>query len=206
MLEVANLSCSRGDRRLFSGVTFTVQPGGVLCVQGDNGIGKTSLLRLVCGLMSPEEGSIRWQGTDIRQWHERYVAQLIYVGHFNGLKDDLTPLENLRVSSLLAGERLPLESVGAALTAMGLDRSAHLLPTSVLSQGQKRRVALARLWSLTRPLWVLDEPFAALDAAAVDLLTRRLQAHVSAGGMVVLATHQEVDVAADCVRHLRLTG
>jgi heme exporter protein A len=206
MLQAVALSCSRGDRRLFSNLNVTVKPGSLLAVSGENGSGKTSLLRILCSLLSPDQGTILWQGQDIRHLKELYCAQLTYVGHLNGIKDDLTAVENLTLSARLAGE----ESSGAlaqeALEAVGLRRSIHLLPTRVLSQGQKRRVALARLWLSTRPLWLLDEPFTSLDTAATSFVTQRLQSHLGHGGMVVVATHQEVGLASDAVQRLRLTG
>jgi heme exporter protein A len=197
MFQTVALSGSRGERKLFSDVSVTVKPGTLLAVVGENGSGKTSFLRMLCGLLSPDGGEILWQGNNIRKLKELYSAQLTYVGHLNGIKDELTPVENLNESS--GGV------VQKALEAVGLGRSIHRLPTRVLSQGQKRRVALARLWLSTRPLWLLDEPFAALDTAATTYLTQLLQAHLSRGGMVVVATHQEIDLPPDCIQHLRLT-
>ena len=205
MFQTVALSGSRGERLLFSDVSVTVKPGALLAVVGENGSGKTSFLRMLCGLLSPDCGAILWQGKDIRQLKELYCAQLTYVGHLNGIKDDLTPVENLKVSASLAGDESSGTIVQKALEAVGLGQSVHLLPTRVLSQGQKRRVALARLWLSTRPLWLLDEPFASLDAAATSYLTQRLQSHLSNGGMVVVATHQEIALTTDSVQHLRLT-
>ncbi|MDZ4732823.1 MAG: cytochrome c biogenesis heme-transporting ATPase CcmA [Nitrospirota bacterium] len=205
MFQTVALSGSRGERQLFSDVSVTVKPGTMLAVVGANGSGKTSFLRMLCGLLSPDCGSILWQGNDIRQLKELYSAQLTYIGHLNGIKDDLTPVENLTVSACLAGDNSSSEAVQQALEAVGLGRSVHRLPTRVLSQGQKRRVALARLWFSTRPLWLLDEPFASLDAVATGYLTQRLQSHLSNGGMVVIATHQEIALPAESVQHLRLT-
>jgi heme exporter protein A len=205
MFQTVALSGSRGERKLFSDVSVTVNPGTLLAVVGENGSGKTSFLRILCGLLSPDKGSILWQGKDIRQLKELYSGQLTYIGHLNGIKDELTPVENLKVSAYLAGDESSGEIVQQALEAVGLGRAAHRLPTRVLSQGQKRRVALARLWLSTRPLWLLDEPFASLDTAATSYLTQRLQAHLSSGGMVVVATHQEIALPADSVQHLRLT-
>ena len=204
MFQTVALSGSRGERQLFSDVSVTVKPGTLLAVVGENGSGKTSFLRMLCGLLSPDCGAILWQGKDIRQLKELYCAQIIYIGHLNGIKDDLTPVENLKVSACLAGDESSGAIVQQALEAVGLGRPAHVLPTRVLSQGQKRRVALARLWLSTRPLWLLDEPFASLDAAATSYLTQRLQAHLSNGGMVVVATHQEIALPTDSVQHLRL--
>jgi heme exporter protein A len=205
MLETVALSGSRGQRQLFSDICVTVRPGTLLAVAGENGSGKTSFLRILCGLLSPDCGSILWQGKNIRQLKELYCAQLIYIGHLNGIKDDLTPVENLKLSACLAGDDSSGATVQKALESVGLGRPIHLLPTRVLSQGQKRRVALARLWLSSRPLWFLDEPFASLDAAATQYLTERLQVHLTNGGMVVVSTHQEVAVPADSIQHLRLT-
>jgi len=206
MLEAVALSCTRGERRLFSDIGVTVKPGTLLAVVGENGSGKTSLLRMLCSLLSPEQGTIMWQGQDIRQLKELYCAQLTYIGHLNGIKDDLTPVENLTVSASLAGEKSAGARVQDALEAVGLRRPVHSLPTRVLSQGQKRRVALARLWLSTRPLWLLDEPFTSLDTAATSFVTQRLQSHLHQGGMVVIVTHQEVALPAEAVQRLRLTG
>ncbi len=206
MLQVVELSGSRGTRQLFSQISFSVKPGQMLTVTGENGSGKTSLLRMLCRLVPPDRGMIRWQGEDIRKLKDLYHSRLTYLGHLNGIKDDLTPVENLKISACLSGDERSDTSAREALEAVGLGRYVHRLPTRVLSQGQKRRVALARLWLSTHPLWILDEPFTSLDAAATGFLTRRLQAHTHDGGMVVVATHQEVEIAADSVQRLRLTG
>jgi heme exporter protein A len=205
MFQTVALSGSRGERQLFSDVSVTVKPGTLLAVVGENGSGKTSFLRMLCGLLSPEGGVILWQGKDIRQLKELYSAQLTYVGHLNGIKDDLTPIENLKVSACLAGDDSSGGIVQKALEAVGLGRPVHRLPTRVLSQGQKRRVALARLWLSARPLWLLDEPFASLDATATGYLTQQVQSHLNRGGMVVVATHQEIALPSDCIQYLRLT-
>jgi heme exporter protein A len=205
MLQTVALRGSRGQRQLFSDISVTIKPGTLLAVAGENGSGKTSFLRMLCGLLSPDEGAVLWQGKDIRQLRELYCAQLIYIGHLNGIKDDLTPAENMKIAAGLAGDDSSGEIVRKALEAVGLGRPIHTLPTRVLSQGQKRRVALARLWLSTRPLWFLDEPFASLDALATTYLTQRLQAHLSNGGMVVVSTHQELALPTDSVQHLRLS-
>jgi heme exporter protein A len=204
MFQTVALSGSRGERQLFSDVSVTVKPGTLLAVVGANGSGKTSFLRMLCGLLLADGGAILWQGKDIRQLKELYTAQLTYIGHLNGIKDELTPVENLTVSAWLAGDESSGAIVQKALEAVGLERSVHPLPTRVLSQGQKRRVALARLWLSTRPLWLLDEPFVSLDAVATSCLTQRLQSHLNNGGMVVVATHQEIALPTDSVQHLRL--
>jgi heme exporter protein A len=206
MLDLVELTCLRGERLLFRHLSLSLPPGQLLAVSGENGSGKTSLLRMVCGLLPPEHGSVRWQGRNIVEQRETYHGQVIYIGHLNGLKDDLTPLENLAFFARLAGISASQAACADALTAMGLGPAVQRLPSGVLSQGQKRRATLARLWVTTRPLWILDEPFAALDAAATTELTRRMEAHVKAGGIVMAATHQDIGVAPDMLRHMRMAG
>lgn len=206
MLKADNVSCVRGERRLITALSFTLERGRLLAVTGANGSGKTSLLRMLCGLLPAEQGRVLWDGEDVRACRERYLASLIYIGHLNSLKDDLTPVENVTISARLAGEAISVEKTCEALEAVGLARAIHRLPTRVLSQGQKRRVSLARLWVSQRVLWILDEPFAALDAASTGLLMQQLRTHLSHGGIVIAATHQEIDVGADRLDQLRLAG
>jgi heme exporter protein A len=206
MLQADNVSCVRGERRLITALSFTVQEGRLLAVTGANGSGKTSLLRMLCGLLPAEQGRILWRGKEIHTCKERYLASLIYIGHLNGLKEDLTSVENVTISARLAGEEISEAKACEALEGVGLGRPIHRLPTRVLSQGQKRRVALARLQLSQRSLWILDEPFAALDASAVDLLMQQLRSHLNNGGIVVAATHQEIDVGEGRLEQLRLAG
>lgn len=206
MLKADNVSCVRGERRLMTALSFAIQRGRLLAVTGANGSGKTSLLRMVCGLLPVEQGRILWDGEDVRACRERYLASLVYIGHVNSLKDDLTPVENVTISARVAGEAISEGKTCEALEAVGLARAIHRLPTRVLSQGQKRRVSLARLWVSQRLLWILDEPFAALDAAATGLLMQQLRAHLNTGGIVIAATHQEIDVGTDRLEQLRLAG
>jgi len=203
MLSVHDLSCERGPRMLFEGLNFSVGPGTLLHVQGGNGSGKTSLLRMLCGLASPVAGKIFWNGQNIGDMDEDYAEQLIYVGHHPALKDDLSAMENLRFAQALAGQTADIAQIRDALGTVGLQQAVNL-PLRVLSQGQRRRVALARLWLSDRPLWILDEPFAALDAAAIALVERRLEAHLAQGGMVVLTTHQEPAIAQELMHALYL--
>lgn len=204
MFSVSNLSCSRGDKRLFSGVSFALQPGEWLHLEGDNGVGKTSLLRLACGLSALEQGEIQWQGQPIASNIEEFRANLAYLGHQLALKEDLTPLENLRADSAIAGRTLSLSDAKAALSQLGLKGREHL-PVRVLSQGQKRRTALARLLVSSAPLWILDEPFVALDAAAQKVLSEVINGHLNKQGMVLLTSHQTVTLAGQG-RSYRLTA
>lgn len=194
MLEVANLECVRGDRRLFSGLGFSLSGGELLRVAGANGSGKTSLLRIVCGLLSPAEGEVRWRGSSIRSLREEYWKEIVYLGHSNAVKDELTAAENLTVACTLAGMKVDRGLVLAALHRFGLAECAAL-PSKALSQGQRRRVSLARLiLSENLPLWILDEPFTALDTAAVDYVRTLIAQHVARGAAVVFTTHQEAEI------------
>ena len=204
MLAAQGLACLRGDRLLFKNVSFELQSGGLLYVLGENGSGKSSLLRMLCGLLTPEDGVVLWQGSKIKQAAEDYLSNLTYLGHLNGLKDDLTALENLQTNARLAGNNVTGARALTALTAIGIARCANL-PARVLSQGQKRRVALAGLWLAKTKLWILDEPFAALDVASVEVLAARLSEHLAHGGMAILTTHQDVAVNAQSTQTLRLS-
>jgi heme exporter protein A len=203
MLEARELECVRGDRRLFHGLRLRLEPGELLYLHGHNGSGKTTLLRTLCGLMQPAAGEILWQGANIHAAREDYARALLYLGHKNGLKGDLTAEENLRLAATFGGRPLDREAAWEVLARLGL-RGHEDLPARVLSQGQQRRVALARLLALPAPLWILDEPFTALDAAAVSLLQQVIGAHVAAGGLVLLTTHQEVSLTTGAVKRLSL--
>jgi len=194
MFSVSNLSCSRGIKRLFSGVSFALEPGHWLHLEGDNGVGKTSLLRLACGLSAVEEGEIQWQGQPVLNNIDEFRANLAYLGHQLALKEDLTPLENLQFDAAMADRSLPLADAKAALSKLGLKGREHL-PVRVLSQGQKRRTALGRLLLSSAKLWILDEPFVALDTAAQKVLTEVLNEHLNRQGMVLFTSHQAVSLA-----------
>jgi heme exporter protein A len=203
VLIASNITCSRGDRVLFRDLSFSLSAGELMHLKGKNGSGKTTLLRSLCGLFMPQDGEIRWKEQDIRSLGEDYRRQVVYLGHLNGIKDDLTAVENLRVSSVLDDDLVNEEQIWAALKTIGL-RGFEDLPTRVLSQGQKRRVALARLLLTDSPLWILDEPFTALDVAAVELLQSIIADHVASGGTVIVTTHQEVALTSGQVKTLGL--
>ncbi|MBS0300078.1 MAG: cytochrome c biogenesis heme-transporting ATPase CcmA [Proteobacteria bacterium] len=203
MLQGINLACVRGDRELFRDVNFSLEAGGLMQVRGPNGSGKTSLLRMLCGLSNPAAGEIRWNGTSIRTLDGEYYSAMTYIGHLNGSKDDLTVIENLRISSALAGFEINGDQANEALNYIGL-HGREALPVKVLSQGQRRRVALARLLVCKTPLWILDEPLVALDVAAVKLIQELLERHLQEGGMVVMTTHQEIDITAASTTQLHL--
>ncbi|MDR0673434.1 MAG: cytochrome c biogenesis heme-transporting ATPase CcmA [Zoogloeaceae bacterium] len=203
MLSVLNLECLRGERRLFRNIGFALAAGELLFLEGKNGAGKTTLLRMLCGLTPPNAGEIRWQGEAIRRLGGDFYGQLCYLGHQNAIKEDLTPLENLCASTRLADEPIDEGAALAALEQVGLTGREDL-PCRYLSQGQKRRVALARLARERRPLWILDEPFVALDAQAVAWLSGVIGAHLARGGLTVMTTHQAVEIPAASTRRLRL--
>ena len=204
MLEISNLACTRGDHLLFSDLSFSLSAGELLQVEGANGSGKTSLLRTLCGFMMPTAGEIRWRGQSIRKLDEYFYAEMIYLGHLNAIKDELNALENLRIGAGLAGCIVEDSQVIAALRRMGL-RGRETLPVKVLSQGQRRRVALARLLFSNAPLWILDEPLTALDVGAVGLMQELIGEHLAKGGMVIYTTHQPLEVAGVTSRRLSLS-
>jgi heme exporter protein A len=196
VLSASALECVRGERRLFTGVGFELAPRTLLEVRGANGSGKTTLLRTLCGLLAPAAGKITWDARPIAALREEYHARIVYLGHLTAVKDELTALENLRFAARLAAMPSDAGAAANALDSFGLGNFRHQ-PCKTLSQGQRRRVALARLrLAAARPLWILDEPFTALDAAAVQLVRSLIESHLAAGGMVVLTTHQEVQVTA----------
>jgi len=205
MLTAIDLTCVRGDRRLFAGLGFTLGPGERLHVTGENGSGKTSLLRMLCGLSPPEEGEVRWTGVAIARLGDEYRKAVLYLGHHNALKEELTALENLLTTSALAGVAVSDAEGREVLRRVGL-AGREDLPVRFLSQGQKRRVALARLLWSPAPLWVLDEPYVALDSAAVGWLAEIIGAHIAGGGMAVLTSHQEVAIAGGVAQTLRLAA
>ena len=203
MLEVSDLCCVRGEKPLFSGLDFCLGAGELLYLQGRNGSGKTSLLRILSGLLPAAGGEIRWRGEPVEQLGEDYRRELCFLGHPNATKEKLTPLEILLIPARLVDESQDVEGALAALARLGLVGREDL-PCRYLSQGQKRRVALARLVNDRRALWLLDEPFVALDTAAVELVATLIAMHVQLGGLAVLTTHQPVDIAVDTVHKLVL--
>ena len=203
MLEAVELECVRGDRPLFSRLSFALKPGELLHVTGANGAGKTTLLRTLCGLTRAHAGEVRWLGSTIHKLGDDYHAQLAYVGHANGIQGDLTPVENLRVASSLSGDA-DHARIGTTLERLGLAAYRHF-PSKILSQGQKRRLALARLLVEHKPLWILDEPLSGLDVDSVSLMTTILVEHLAEGGLIVITSHQEVDVKTKTVLQIRIS-
>jgi heme exporter protein A len=195
VLEAAGLECERGGRTLFRSLSLSLQPGESLRIAGANGSGKTSLLRILCGLAAPSAGEVRWHGSPIRELKEEYAKQLVYLGHSSAVKGDLTAAENLSITCTLAGLQVRKAALHAALERFGLGASA--VPVRKLSQGQRRRAALARLClSAAVPLWLLDEPFSALDAGGIELLRGLVLEQLAHGGAVAFTTHQDPGIAA----------
>ncbi|HQT25392.1 MAG TPA: cytochrome c biogenesis heme-transporting ATPase CcmA [Burkholderiales bacterium] len=201
MLEARQLACMRGDRLLFSEIDLRLEAGGLLNVRGPNGSGKSSLLRMLCGLVLPEAGEITWQDQNIRN-NEDYFRSLTYLGHLNGIKEELSGIENLRITCGLAGFDIDEDTAFGALERIGLEGREHL-PAKVLSQGQRRRVMLARLLVAETPLWILDEPLVALDTDAIGFMRSLFELHLEKGGMMILTTHQELEIAAQTTREIR---
>ena len=187
------LRCIRGNQTLFQSLNLQLDAGQWLYLQGENGAGKTSLLRILAGLTLPAEGEVLWQNTPIGKQRATYHQDLLYIGHHAGLKEDLTLTENLRAQLAIDGVKVTNTAIREALTRMGLGKRQHL-PARVLSAGQKRRGLLAR--ALLRPakLWILDEPFNALDVQAIAHVQDLLKSHLANGGLLVLTSHQTPDL------------
>lgn len=190
-LGASDLECMRGERHLFKNLSFQMEAGACLLVQGANGSGKTSLLRILAGLTPPSAGAVHWKGESIKQLGDEYRSELLYCGHQNALKEELTAEENLLSSAVLGGRRVNMEAVREALGQAGL-AGRESLPVRVLSQGQRRRTSLARLLLDHRPIWILDEPLTALDTSAVRWLAGVIDQHLALGGLTVMTSHQDI--------------
>ena len=193
----------RGDRHVLRGVSLALAAGQLLHISGPNGTGKTTLLRVICGLLRPEQGSVSWGGQPISSVRGEYQAALAYTSHEPALKGDLTALENLRFAVGLK-RRVSSGELRASLEQTGVAACSDL-PARVLSAGQRRRVAMARVLAMNAPLWLLDEPFTNLDAAGTGLMTSLLQSHTEGGGSALVVAHQELAMARD-TRRLELTA
>ena len=204
MLEVLKLGCIRGDRRLFSDLSFSAGAGELIELRGPNGSGKTSLLRILCGLSSPAAGQVRWNGKDIRSLGEEYFRDVAYLAHQNAVKDELSALENLRIATGVAGNPLNKAQAQQVLERIGLKDRQHL-PARVLSAGQRRRLALARLLTSKATLWILDEVLTSLDDAAVKLSREFMSDHIKNGGMAVAATHQDLNLKVERMQRIQLS-
>jgi heme exporter protein A len=199
-LQGKDLSCTRDDRLLFEKLSFTVNPGQVLLLEGNNGSGKTSLLRIICGFREPDTGVVSWCGDAIPQ--SQYYSDMAYVGHMDGIKKELTVLENLRLSLALS-QRGKL-SIQQALDKVKLSGYEDTL-IQALSAGQKRRLSLARLLITHNVLWILDEPFTSLDKYGIVLIETLMAEHCANGGMMVLTSHHDINLQGVDVQRIRLS-
>lgn len=203
-LEAKQLACIRDDRTLFEDLNFRLKAGEMLMLEGRNGSGKTSLLRILCSIRLPDEGSVIWCGEEIHKLAADYHEHIAYVGHKDGVKLDLTPQENLTVARALGKTSLNMS------TAEVLERfdlyGFEDIPTYNLSAGQQRRLALSRLLATESQLWILDEPFTSLDKHGISLFETQMQEHLSSGGMIVLTTHHKVNLNHDSIHYINLSA
>ncbi|GMQ47185.1 cytochrome c biogenesis heme-transporting ATPase CcmA [Vibrio sp. 10N] len=191
MLEVTNLTAIRDERVLFENLSFSLQSGDLVQIEGRNGTGKTTLMRIVAGLGDKEEGAIKWNGESIQSNREDFHQSLLFLGHQTGVKRDLTAFENLRFYQSIHAPHTSDQQIFTALTQVGL-AGREDVPVAQLSAGQQRRVALARLWLSEQMLWILDEPLTAIDKQGVKVLENLFLEHANKGGIVLLTTHQDM--------------
>lgn len=201
LLEAKQLFCERDERVLFADLSFSIQRGEVLQVEGPNGSGKTTLLKIISGLNRHFEGELYWQGKALSEVRDEFLSSMLYFGHLPGVKAVLNPIENLRwYSALHPSMTVNDEAILDALNKVGL-YGFEDVPCHSLSAGQNRRVSLARLHLSHAELWILDEPFTAIDKAGVKAQERLIASHAEKGGTVILTTHHELSIAS---RQLRL--
>lgn len=203
MLEVKNLTAIRDERILFESLTFDIRAGELVQIEGRNGTGKTTLLRIIAGLGECESGEVLWQQNKIRDDRESYHNDLLFLGHHTGIKRELTALENLRFYMAVHQQVVEESALFDALVKVGL-AGREDVPVAQLSAGQQRRVALARLWLSQKPLWILDEPLTAIDKQGVKVLEALFLNHAQQGGIVILTTHQDMFADDPRLRKIRL--
>lgn len=200
-LEARHLRCRRGPKTLFKDISFSLDGGKLLLVEGPNGAGKTTLLKLLSGLRHPDKGEILWHGESIRSAHSHFNRQLAWLGHQNPLKEDQTAFENLSMLGAIRSrnQRCAYDALGA----VNLGKVKHK-PVKTFSAGMKRRLALASLLIADTPLWILDEPQAALDKAGIALYEKLATEHLEQGGMIVMTSHHDVAIDARYIQRLNL--
>jgi heme exporter protein A len=203
MLEISELSSVKGERVLFESLSFAVHPGELVQVEGRNGSGKTTLLRIIAGLGESDGGKVFWGGKVIQSVRDQYHQALLFLGHLTGVKRELTGFENLAFYQSLSTGKMNPDELWGVLARVGL-AGREDIPVAQLSAGQQRRVALARLWLSTQPLWILDEPLTAIDKQGVRVLEQLFLNHTENGGMVLLTTHQDMFQQSDALRRIKL--
>lgn len=204
LLSTQGLECVRDDRLLFSDLNLTLGPSQVLQIEGANGSGKTSLLRILCGLRQADEGTVLWRGEDVRSAREDYYAEMVYIGHLPCIKGDLTTAENIQALLDTRSRSASLDEIDGALARVGL-AGFEDVPSKALSSGQRRRILLAFLSMAEARLWILDEPLTALDVRGVELMERMILEHRAAGGSVIFTTHHGMQLACE-MRSVHLGG
>ena len=204
-LSVRELECTRGGRKVFAGLGFELKAGEAIEVRGANGSGKSSLLRLLCGLLPPSRGEVRWRDRPVRAGDAHYAQELSYLGHASGMNADLTALENLQFSLHVAGSARAASACREVLARLGLERRENDSARH-LSQGQRQRLVLARVLLSARPLWLLDEPCAGLDADAERLFGEFLRDHLAQGGLAVVTTHRGLGDTSRATQFLDMDG
>ncbi|GAA5139292.1 cytochrome c biogenesis heme-transporting ATPase CcmA [Thalassotalea piscium] len=201
LLTAKQLTCIREERILFEALSFTINPGDIVQVEGPNGAGKTSLLRILAGLSSPYEGDVYFKQHKITNVQDTYHQNLLYLGHLPGVKGEMTAQENLEFNLALSGlESICAEETLAEVSLLGFEDAL----ASHLSAGQHRRIALAKLWQSTAPIWILDEPFTAIDKVGVKKIEQLFIDHAKRGGCVILTTHQDLSLAPSLFRKITL--
>lgn len=202
MLSAENLECIRNDQILFTQLNLNLYPGDILHIVGENGCGKSSLLQILVGLLLPQAGEVYWQQQPIQQADVDYRQQLIYIGHKIGVKNSLSVLENLQLAASLCDSSIT--DWKEILSYFNLQQHAHSL-CGKMSAGQRQRVALTRLLISKAALWILDEPFTAIDQAGTAALHQLLQQHTARGGMVALTSHQSLQLQETNIKRLALS-
>lgn len=203
MLEVSNLTAVRDERVLFEALSFTIQSGEIVQIEGRNGTGKTTLLRIIAGLGDCEEGEILWNQNLTVNNRDLFHEDLLFLGHQTGVKRELTGYENLSFYQSIHQDKIDKETIWTALAQVGL-AGREDVPVAQLSAGQQRRVALARLWLSKQPLWILDEPLTAIDKQGVKVLENLFLNHAEQGGIVILTTHQDMFIDSPKLRKIKL--
>jgi heme exporter protein A len=201
LLSANGLTCIREDRILFEALNFSVCSGDVIQVEGPNGSGKTSLLRILAGLSQPYDGTVLFREQNITEQSDEFHQNLLYIGHLPGVKGEMTAQENLEFTLALHGNDVSTaEETLEKVNLLGFENAL----ASHLSAGQHRRISLARLWQSTAPIWILDEPFTAIDKRGVKKLEQLFLAHAQRGGCVILTTHQDLSFTEDKVKKITL--